>query len=110
MFDILQEILQVQRYVTKVQNASCQWYGVKRIKPIFANKRNNETRFEAHLYYFKYSRSHFFNKTDLEQYFLRLLECIINPTYFRSRTRVSQVQLQLSKLKKDIAFCISLAL
>ena len=48
----------------------CQWYEGKRIKPIFVGKGNSGQRFGAPCYYLKYS-SHFFNKTDLEQYLFK---------------------------------------
>ena len=44
---------------------------VKRIKPIFADKGNNETRLRAAPRYLKYISSHFFSKTDLGQYLLK---------------------------------------
>ena len=43
------------------------WYGVKRIKSIFADKWNSGTRFGALFITSSYC-CHFFNKTDLEQY------------------------------------------
>ena len=48
----------------------CQWYKGKRIKSIFVDKGNSGLRFGAPRYYLKYS-SHFFNKTDLEQYLFK---------------------------------------
>ena len=39
----------VRNFETQV----CEWYGIKRIKFIFVDKGNSETRFEPPLYYFK---------------------------------------------------------
>ena len=38
----------------KLETQSRQWYGVKRIKFVFANKRNSKTRFGVRLYYLNY--------------------------------------------------------
>ena len=46
------------------------WYVVKRIKSVFADKENSETRFEIPLCYLKYS-THFFNIIELEQYLFK---------------------------------------
>ena len=59
---ILQEIL--HSHTSQMQG--CLSYEVKRIKSIFADKRNNGTRFRAPFLYRKYS-SHSFNETDFEQ-------------------------------------------
>ena len=55
MFDILQlqDILQCHPFMMsrKFKTLNWQWYELKRIKPIFANRENDRTWFGAHLYY-----------------------------------------------------------
>ena len=54
-FPFLQEILQSHSFLLsqKLEAYGCQRYGVKRIKSIFAYKKNIEKRFKAPLYYLK---------------------------------------------------------
>ena len=54
--DYLQEILQSHSFLTsqELETEGCQWYGVKRIKPIFANKRKSGVKFGAPLYYLQW--------------------------------------------------------
>ena len=49
------------------ETQGCQWYGVKKIKFIFADKENSGTSFRAHLFITS-SSSYFFNKTDFKRY------------------------------------------
>ena len=51
----LREIFQSHSFLLsqKLETYGCQWYGVKRIKSIFAYKKNIEKRFKAPLYYLK---------------------------------------------------------
>ena len=67
MFNNLQEILQSHPFLMsqKFETNSYQRHGIKRIKSIFADRG---MRLGASLYCFIASGSHFFNKTNFEQY------------------------------------------
>ena len=71
LFDILQEILQSHLFwmLPKSEMQSWQYYRGKRIKSVFVDV-SSRTRF-GHLFYTS-SRCHFFDKTDLEQYFFKV--------------------------------------
>ena len=55
LFPILQEILHSHSFlmVRNFETQVCQWYGVIRIKSIFADEANSGIRFGAPLYYLK---------------------------------------------------------
>ena len=55
MFDILQKILRSHPFLIlqNFEKQGCQSCGVKRIKSIFTDKGNSETRFGTPLYYHK---------------------------------------------------------
>ena len=48
----------------------CQWYGVKQIKSFFADKGYVVKQGLGHLF-ITLNSSHFYNKTDLQQYFFK---------------------------------------
>ena len=55
MVDDLQEILQSHPFLMtrNFETQGCQWYGVKQINSIFADKGNSAARFRAPRYYLK---------------------------------------------------------
>ena len=55
MVDDLQEILQSHPFLMtrNFETLGCQWYGVKQINSIFADKGNSAARFRAPRYYLK---------------------------------------------------------
>ena len=69
---ILQEILLLSHHFLmtwKFKTQRCQWFGVKRIISIFADKGNRGTNLGNLL--ITSSSPRFFNKTDLEQYLFK---------------------------------------
>ena len=71
MFDILQEILQCHPFLMlkKFETQGCQWYRVKGIKSIFADRGSSGKRLG--LFFITSSSPHFFNKTNFELYLLK---------------------------------------
>ena len=69
MFDILPEILQSPPFLMsrKLETQGGQWYGVKRIKSIFADRGRVEQGL-GHLFIASSSSFCFFNNTNLEQF------------------------------------------
>ena len=76
------------------ETQSCQWYGVKRTKFIFAGERNTKTRFGVPLYYL--NSSHFFNKT--------ILSSISLQSWALLRRRFDSV-FRTSAYRNDVDFC-----
>ena len=64
---------------------------VKRFKFIFANKGNGGTKFGAPLLFIPSCNSHFFNKTDLEQYFFNRFSFQVYQKAVEKRYRYSEL-------------------
>ena len=76
-----------------------QWNGFKQIKSIAAEKGNHGTKFGSTLYYFKYS-SHIHNKTDLEQYLVKIYCYLFVLHYFK--IYLQRLEENLNKMEKKL--------